>query len=191
MADLGDGLRQTLDGEESEKVIRTLAAVMLLAACASPPEPNVLEGYWRFVHDVNGPQETRSDEAICRVGYLSSPRAARGDGSYRARRASNAAEGRHVDLCMTALGYRYLWFDAECQRGCWDSPSLLRACAERARNPRSATSRWLSGPDALDVACHRLEGSLRRACADRGNPDLDVACSTLEAELHQHHEKSN
>lgn len=158
-------------------MMRMLAAAMLLGACASPPE-QAAQGYWRYVHDSNGPQETRSDEAICRVGYLSSPRAAALERSAlepctlehctlrKTRGRMRQAEHRHVSLCMTALGYERLWFDADgCLRGCAEHPrSIARRCAEY-EEPEGEVGKvaerargFLVGGLTSDI-CRRLENS--------------------------------
>ncbi len=108
--------------------MRTSALILvflLLAGCTTTT------GYWRFVHDVNGPEETQSDLAICKVGWLSSPMAAEFERQKAATETTdwgllariNNARDRHVGLCMRALNYKEHWFDADlCQRGCPSKP---------------------------------------------------------------------
>lgn len=123
-------------------------ALCLVAGCAGP-SLSPPDGYWRYVHDTNGPQDTQSDLAMCEVGWLSSGMAvelerqlaaplekdAYGNATWASifrkkqlRERKWNAEVRHVRTCMRALRYERRWFDSEgCQRGCPYMPeSVLR-----------------------------------------------------------------
>ena len=119
---------------ESAMWSRTLRFVSLafLAGCASTTDGP--DGYWRYVHDTHGPQDTQSDLAMCEIGWLSSGMAAELErqlaapleknadgqatwsaifGQRRLRERKRETEARHIRACMTALYYKLRWFDGE------------------------------------------------------------------------------